>query len=510
MTKVTAWDRFTASFAPEWTIRRIQARAALDIAARNYDAASPSRRTDGWPRKRGDANATISVAAPMLRMYARDLLRNNGWARKARSVVVNNTIGTGAQPKPNAKDLAQKEAALTVWRAWARKKDCDSNGRTNFAGIEKLAAASVFSDGEVFIRRRWRRAADGLSLPMQLQVLEADFLDSGKNEAKGIEGGKVINGVEHDAIGRIVAYWMFDEHPGNAIVHVPASRRVPASEIIHVFDGERAGQVRGVSWLGAAIVGLNDLDEYEDAEMMKQKIAACFAAFVTEVNGEVNPLTQAKTDSNTGQRVEQFEPGMIVHLAPGRDVKTATPPTTVDSSFTARALRKLAAGIPITYEDLTGDYSQVNYSSARMARIVHSAAVASWQYTMWEPQFHAQVWAWVMEAAVLVGKMREGVDAEWTFPPLPAIEPDKDVLANTRAVRSGFKSLSSAIRELGEDPDVVLEEIAADFARLKAKNIMLDSDPSQTSQAGLTQARAGGSQQKPADDPDEDEQTDTK
>lgn len=494
--KVTAWDRFTASFAPEWTLRRLQARAALEVAGRNYDAASPGRRTSSWSRNRGDANATASVASPILRVHARDLLRNNAWARKARSVVVNSMIGTGAQPRVAAKNAADKQAAQDVWRAWANTTDCDANGRTNFAGLEQLIAGALFSDGEVFIRRRWRRPEDGLALPFQLQLLEADFLDHTKNELRGREGGRIINGVEHDAIGRVVAFWFFDEHPGNHLAVASVSRRVAATEVIHVFRQERPGQVRGVSWLAAAIVGLHDLDEYEDAEMLKQKIAACFAGFVTEVNGDVTPIAGATVDPQTNQRVESFEPGMIAHLPPGRDVKFATPPTAVDTAFTVRALRKLAAGLEITYEDLTGDYSSATYSSARMGRLVHQGAVASWQYTLLAPQLHTRVWAWVMDGAVLSNLVREPLGAEWTFPPLPAIEPDKEVLTDMRAVRAGFKSLSGVLRERGEDPETLLGEVVADFAMLKTKGVMLDTDPSQTSQAGLAQ-QSGGKQSPP-------------
>ena len=52
-------DRVTAPLAPRWTFKRQQARLANDLLARHYEAASAGRRTMGWRRSSGDANAVI-------------------------------------------------------------------------------------------------------------------------------------------------------------------------------------------------------------------------------------------------------------------------------------------------------------------------------------------------------------------------------------------------------------------------------------------------------------------
>lgn len=491
--KLTAFERFTLSFAPQWTMRRLQARAAADLFARNYEAASSGRRTSGWTRNRGDVNSVIAIAGAELRTHARDLLRNNSYARRGRGAVVNSTVGWGAMPKPSSTNAVQNAAAAAAWKRWSDSTDCDAEGRTNFAGLQQLVMRSLFSDGEALVRRRFRRPADGLALPLQIQVLEADMIDTAKIDPRGIEGGPIVNGVELDGIGRRVAYWLFDKHPGaTGLIVNPVSRRVPASEILHVFDAERAGQARGVSWLGSAIVDLKELGEYEDAELMKQKISACFAAFVTDTNGEASPLGELGTDTKTAHEIETFEPGMIAHLPDGKSVTVASPPSVTDASFTTRTLRKVAAGLGITYEDLTGDYSQVNFSSARMARIAFKGNVRAWQNTMLLPQFLSGVWSWAMLAANLAGVVDGDVPpADWSFHPLEQIEPDKEVLATTRAIRAGLTTPSEAIREAGGDPDTHFAELAKDFATFKALGLKLDSDPSETSQAGLTQARAG-------------------
>lgn len=495
--KITVLDRITQWFAPGWTLNRIRARAAAAAIERHFEAAQPGRRTAGWARQRGDINAILRVAGDELRTHARDLLRNNGYAIRAQAILSNNVVGWGIVPKPSGADDATNTAAAAEWKAWADSTACDADGLLPFAGLQHLVARSIFADGEVLIRRRSRRPEDGLRLPIQIQVLEGDFLDRSKNLAVGDSGGPIIQGVEFNAIGQRAAYWLYDQHPGNG-TKTAIVRRVSASEILHVFPVLRPGQVRGVSVLASAIVSLKDLDEYEDAELMKQKIAACFAAFVTDTEGAGAPLGTIDGANGDGNEVETFEPGMIHHLPPGRDVTIASPPQVTSDAFTARVLRKVAAGCGVTYEDLTGDYSQVNFSSARMGRIAHQGQVRAWQQFMLVPQLCAGVWKWVMATASLAGRIPsdEQLVADWTVPPLAMIEPDKEGLAYQRLVRVGAMTPSEMVREQGGDPDAHWAAYAADLKRLDELQIKLDSDVRAVSQAGLTQERSssgGGS-----------------
>ena len=145
-----------------------------------------------------------------------------------------------------------------------------------------------------------------------------------------------------------------------------------------------------------------------------------------------------------------MEPGMIANLPVGKDVKFGNPPTVTDSKFADRNLRKIAAGLGVSYEDLTGDYSQVNFSSARMSRLAHWANVRDWQWNMLVPQLCDGVWAWAMEAAQIEGLVgAELPTAEWTTPPMPMIEPDKEGLAYQRLVRNGVMTHDAMVREQG-------------------------------------------------------------
>ncbi len=481
--RLTWFDRFLARMAPQTALKRIRARAAVETFARHYEAASPGRRTSGWARTAGDANVVALGALAEMRMHARDLIRNNAWARRAQRVIANNTAGWGIVAKPvgpNPEDVAR---ASELWKAWAESTECESEGRHTFYSLQHLAMKTIPEAGELLIRRRWRRTSDGMTIPLQLQVLEPDHLDHTRNQNSSQAGGPIIQGVEYDLIGRRAAYWLYPIHPGSGR-GTPASERIAASEVLHVFYPERAGQARGVSWFSTAILNLKDLDEYDDAELMKQKIAACFAAFVTDVDGSSAPLGEPST---ANEIVETFEPGMIQKLPPGKEVTFGTPPQVVADSFAARNLRRVAAGLGVTYEDLTGDYSQVNFSSARLARLSHWANVHDWRHNMLIPLFCQRVWDWAMEAAVFAGELTEAVGVQWTPPPMPMIEPDKEGLAYSRLIRNGVMTLSEAIREQGGDPAAHLMEYAADNAELDRLGIKLDCDPRYTTGAGQAQ-----------------------
>lgn len=507
--RVTWWDRLLIGVAPGWGLRRVRARAAANVIGRYYDAASGGRRTSGWRRPGGDANATPASDMLKLRELSRDLRRNNAWARRGIQVIRNNTVGWGIQPQPgNPTDPATKQA-LEVWTRWAGSTTCDWDARLPFYGIQRLVMETVVESGEALVLRE---LGDAEGVPLRLRVLEPDYLDTAKDGAvSGPNGGHIVQGIEFDARGRRVAYWIHKRHPGAGTFDSAESRRWDASEVLHVYQIERPGQRRGVPWLAAAVAKLHDLDDYEDAALMQQKIAACFGAFVQDYEGAGTPLGQLGTGESGGEddSLELLEPGQIHYLPAGKTVTFATPPSVSDHGpFTASQLRRIAAALGVTYEDLTGDYSQVNFSSARMARIAHWANVHDWRWNMLIPQLCDGVWDWVMDLAALDHEWLEKPAAGWAPPPMPMIEPDKEGLAYSRLVRNGAMTLHGMIRELGGDPATHLAELAAGNSDLDRLGIWLDCDPRRTSQAGLAQQAGtkGGKHASPppAADGDED------
>lgn len=482
MTAEANWLDRTIGFAsPHWQLRRMRGRIALKALAQYYEAAGLSRRTQGWQRPSGDPNAPSRLSLARLRDATRHLVRNNGHAESAIGTIVDDTVGWGILPS----------ARHEPWKLWTESVQMDVDGRCDLPGIEQMVMRTIVESGECLIRRHWRRPSDGLAIPMQIQVLEPDLIDTGKHLSLP-DSGKIIRGIELDSMGRRVAYWLFLEHPGSTTVsnvrRLGQSVRVPASEILHVFKPQRPGQVRGVTWFAPVLIRFNDFDEFADATLMKQKIAACLAVLTSDVDGTAPPLGNVDSENET---YDSLEPGMIANIAVGRTVEVVQPPSVRDyADYSKTTLREIAAGIGVSVEDLTGDYADINFSAARMSRLRHWARVQGWRWRMLVPQFLNPLWGWAMQAATIAG-LEPIASTSWTAPPLPMIEPDKEGLAIQRNIRTGIMTLSESLRERGFVPNEFWDEYQEDFEDLDRRGLVTDSDARKMTQAGQAQLAEG-------------------
>lgn len=484
---MVSWlDRAIASVAPRTATRRVLARQAFEGLARSYEGAARGRRTDGWNAPGSSADAEIGRAGALLRDRMRDLVRNNPHAAKAVSVLVNNIVGAGIMPRAASGDAALDREVDRLFEIWARS--CDADGQLDFYGLQTLACREMVEAGEVLVRRRPRRPGDGVMPPVQLQLLEADFLDATRNGALG--AGQAVQGIEFDALGRRRAYWLFGAHPGDATLSLTGgltSRAVPASEIAHVYEKQRT-QARGVPWGAPVIRALRDLDDYEVAEIVRKKTEACVTAIVFGDEEAQQGIAPAVVDAD-GNRVEQFEPGLIAYARGGKDIRFNQPAATGGYGEYKRAsLHTISAGFRVPYELLTGDLSQVNYSSIRAGLVEFRRMIDAVQWQLFIPMFCAPSWRWFTEAAWAAGRIpTPDVPVEWSPPKFEAVDPQKDAMADLLAIRSGTMTLAHAIARQGRNPDAVLAEIAATNAKLDELGLVLDSDPRRVTKTGSAQ-----------------------
>ncbi len=491
--KLDWFTRGLMALAPRMALTRVRHQLATKMVAktlRGYDAASSGRRTAGWRTPATSSNAENSPNLSRLRFIGRDLERNNPWAVKALYTICSNVVGEGILVKAVNGNTVQRARAEKLWKQWAESTACDFDGIRNFYSIQDLVMRTVARDGECLVR--FRRNPDMPNVPLQLQVLEPDYLDPYRI-INPDTGNRVIDGVEVDMQGRRVAYWLYPHHPGdtrtvlwfNALV----SHRVPMGEVAHVFRQDRPGQLRAVSWFAPVAMTLRDLGDYESAELVRQKIAACFTAFVTDINAGDDITTDMSQDP-LSEVLEKVEPGIVEYLPPGKDVKFAQPPTTNGfSDFTRTQLRKVAAGVGLTYESLTGDMSQTNFSSARMGWIEMGRNVESWRWRLLIPMLCIPVWEHFIQAASVAGPSLKGIDSYWTAPRRETIDPLKETEASMRRMRAGIQSWSETARENGYDPEALAAEMAEDIQRFDRYGLVLDCDPRKTTLQGLPRVR---------------------
>jgi lambda family phage portal protein len=186
----------------------------------------------------------------------------------------------------------------------------------------------------------------------------------------------------------------------------------------------------------------------------------------------------------------KMEPGTFRYGGPGEDIKFSSPPPTQGySEFFRESMRAVASGYGVSYEAMTGDYSQVNYSSGRMGHLEFRRNIDSWRWNVIIPQFCDPYFKWFLEWAETQGVNTLGVTVEWVPPAPTSIDPTKEIEALKREVRSGFKSYGQAVREQGLDPDVLVEEVAEWNQKFDDLKLSFDSDPRRLSNIGFAQPK---------------------
>lgn len=491
MAQLSWFDEVVGFFSPKEKLRRLQYKAAAEIVEehnkRAYDGAQSSRRTDGWKTSSRSARAETQSAIRRLRDRSRDLVRNDPYAEKGIRGISNETIGKGIKLKFTAGADRRARQINQLWKEWSQTKACDFTELGNFDSLQLLMMRAIAEGGEVVCRRRNLGSNSSNPVPLAIEVLEGDYI---YDEFSGIirpeSGNRVIQGVEFLKNGRREAYWLYKDHPGNNILSLAETFervRIPRTEIAHGFRVDRPGQIRGVPWLAPVVIRLKDFGDYEDAQLMRQKIAACFSAFVKDIE-----CLPENIDAQEKEMLEKFEPGAIEFLPPGKDIVLANPPGVQNyKEYTSVQLHGIASGLGVPFELLTGDLSEVNFSSARMGWLQFQRNIDAWRGNILIPQVLDQIVEWFLESVSLLGINTSDVDWEWTPPRREMIDPAKEIDAMKTAVRNGFVTLSESVRQSGKDPDSHFAEIKADMDKLDELQLTVDSDPRKTNGSGALQ-----------------------
>jgi lambda family phage portal protein len=405
-----------------------------------------------------------------LRRRARALTQNVPYITRAIETLVSYTVGTGISPRSLAPGaMAGRIDAL--WDRWVEQADADGLG--NFYSLQARAYRAMEVDGEVLIRIRPRASSDGLAVPMQLQLLEIDWLDSSKNGTIG--GNSIVNGIEYNVLGKVSAYWLFDQHPGELVgtMRKSASRAVPASSVIHMYRPERPGQGRGFSRLAPVIARVRDLQLYEDAELNRKNLETRLAVLAS---GDLSQLQQQQDGSEalTPGDLGQLASGGITAIPAGMNVTVVEPkaaPGYVE--YVSQFLHLISSGIGVPYESMTGDMSGVNFSSARIRRIDFKRDVESLQWLLLIPQLCKRVRAAFYEFAAISGELPRGNWADdWSTPKWDYVNPVQDVAADAAEIAAGLSSPSEKLRQRGYKPELVFAELKKDLDRLQSDGVL--------------------------------------
>lgn len=412
----------------------------FNIFSRNYEAGSLSPRLQNWNVPNTSPNSSITKSLTIVRNRSRQMVRDNPYAVRAVQVIVSNTIGSGIMPR-----WANDDATKKKWELW--QEDCDVEGRLDFVALQTLAFKTVVVSGECLI----------LKVGDRVQVVECDHIDeqkTGRNKDK-----TTIRGIEFDAAGRRTGYWILPNHPSDSDAPMLSSVYYPAENVLHLFRVDRPGQVRGMPWAAPILIRAKDFDGFEDAFLLRQRLSNCFAGFIYDDSPD------AEMDENA-ILPETLEPGTLPILPPGKRIEfTSPPPPAGYSEYIKDNLKSQAVGWGITYEAMTGDLSEVNYSSGRMGRLEMMRNVRQWQDLVIQ-QLCKPLLKWLNLPA-----------ATWTVPRNEIVDPSKELLPIRDAIRAGLLPPLTAIQQLGYSPTQVFDEWKEFLELQKQSGALLDSNP---------------------------------
>lgn len=424
-------------------------------STRRFDAAGGGRRWDARPSF-GAVGPEVLAAAGPVRERARYFVANNPWAVSGVNAYTTALIGAGIVPSSSHPDPETRRRLNAHFTAWATGADAD--GLTDWNGIQAAAVRGMIVDGESFLHLEW--SANGL----RLRLIPPEMVDAAHTVELG-DGRRIVAGVEFDAYGRRVAYHVSQGRPTDLYATYAPAIRVPAEDVIHLFQPLGAGQVRGISWLAPVLLRLSELDQLEDALLVGTKVAAMHAGFLSDQNGAGTAFEGDQVGSilETG-----LEPGTLKVLPSGYDIKFSAPQQAQQAiEFAQLQLRAVAAGLGVPEHLLTGDLRGANYSSLRAGLVAFRQRVEQIQFQTIVPQMLNRVWARVVNLAVLSGAVDtdENLGADWYPPPMPWVDPLKDAEATQAMLGSGLMSRRQAVAALGYDVEVLDAEIAADRER---------------------------------------------
>lgn len=472
-------DSFVGVFAPKWAFERSRYRRAMDMQ-RNYDASRVNRNTYNWNAPTASADRAMSGHAERVRDRARDLVRNNAYARGALDAIVANVVECGIRPVLDEGPIAD------AWNRWC--EHADVAGRLHFYEMQAMALRECIEAGEVMPHYLTRRKRLNLGLsPFCLELIESERIDSNQDSTfkRDSANGFIRRGVKLDSDGKPEGYYLYDIDL-QSMQYAYNSRFYPANQVLHLFRVERAGQTRGMSWLAPVVMWLKDLHVYVENELQASAVASCFTVAIKTVDSgaswsELAAPTDADSTDTDGNRFENIQPGLVTHLLPNEEVEVINParPNGSCEPWINLMLRSIAVGMGMSYEIVSRDYSRTNFSSCRASSLEDRKRFRPLQkWLTWhfcQPIYHEWFQSCCMAGMEGFPSLDEFLasperftNVEWQAPGWEWVDPLKEANAAKIEVETGFRSRTEIIAERGGD-------IRKVFAQLDKENELAES-----------------------------------
>lgn len=459
MQKLTLLDRFLLYVSPRTAFNRISWR---EYTRSMYDSGSHNRINSGWCAVNTPAEMTNQGERDNIRARTRDLERNANIAEAIISAYERNIVGTGLTLQAKITDEKGEEhdelneKIEKLFKKWCKKEHCDITAQQSFKELQTVAVRRIKVDGGILFVKVYDSLGE---FSFKLQAREVDDIDSSIYQSGGNGKNRIINGVEIDDFNKPVAYYIRNTTPDG--LYMSRGIRIPAENVIFLFRKKRPSQIREISELAATAGEVKNVNEFVEAISIKERILACFSIFIKRQNAPGRLGRGSQVQPASEEKEQTIAPGIINYLEPGDDVTVANPngQSANAKEFIMLNQRLAASGQGLSYEAVSRDLSQVNYSSARQGLLEDRVTYDCFQEFIIEnflnPVYEEFITSLYLSGALDLPDFEQNPDKyfahEWITPARSWIDPQKEVNANKTALETNQTTLSELAAQNGKD-----------------------------------------------------------
>jgi lambda family phage portal protein len=448
-----------------------------------YDGASVNRILLDWIAQAKSADDEIKGDLQMLRARARELGRNNSYAKRFFKLLVTNVIGPmGLQLQGRVRlpdgtfNKAVNTALQEAWTEWA-EGPVTVDGKLTLNQCEQLGLKTWACDGEMLVR--FHRAHPVNRFGLAIQFIDADLLDHRFNRTARPDANEIRMGVEVRKDGTPVGYWFWDKTTSAPVAVNRKRYFVPADEIVHLYKQDRVNQTRGVTWMHSVMVPAHMLDGYEQSEAVAARVAAAKMGFLVKKGDGPNI-----TDDTKKPMTMEASPGTIEALIPGWEFEGWEPnhPSGQFGNFVKQMLRKVASGLSVGYNVLANDAEGVTYSTMRAFALIERDDWRTIQQD-WNSGWRRTLYYQWLRMALLTGALVLPTSNPAHYMAVkhrprgwPWVDPEKEAKAAGLLLGLGLVSRRAILAERGEDVEEVFRELAEEHELAAELGISISTD----------------------------------
>jgi len=415
---------------------------------RSFAAAKIGRLTSDWVSRIENINRSIRGSLTVLFARSIDKAKNSAYMKKYLNMRAKNIIGH------NGIRLQCNDEIESAWIDWGKSKNCCVDGRKSWVDIQKLLTKTKGCYGESFLQLI---VNEDSKYNFQVKVLNPQLCDISLNVPAKSAGENEINmGVELNADKRPIAYYFKSD---SEEYHQGKHLRVEAQHIIHDFEEEFPGQVRGIPKVAASLLNINRLDGYNEAVLINARVSAAKMGFI------IPPEDLADDDEEMPKTdiTSEVESGTMELLPQGYDVKFFDPkqPTAQHAMVVKAELREIASGLDVCYHELANDLEGVSFSSIRSGTLAERDAWKMEQTEFIEhicdPVYESfmSVYIFTKHTKLPPSKLDKFLAVLWIPRAFPWVDPYKDAMTNKILVEMNVKTLTAVCIEIGTDFETV-------------------------------------------------------